>query len=64
MSEPMLELRESRTSPGEQTSHVQAVLNIAVQLQKRKVITSPNDLVGIMFYNTVSLSCCRLLDVK
>lgn len=33
-------------------SYLQSVLEIAVQLQKRKVITSPNDLVGIMFYNT------------
>lgn len=54
----MLRLRETHTSPGEHKSHVQAVLEIAVQLQKRKVVTSPNDLVGIMFYNTVSGECC------
>ena len=49
----MLKPRETHTS-GELKSHLQAVLEIAIQLQKRKVITSPNDLVGIMFYNTVS----------
>lgn len=37
----------------ENESHLQSVLEIVVQLQKRKVITSPNDLVGIIFYNTV-----------
>ncbi|KAF8520514.1 Ku DNA-binding complex Ku70 subunit [Gautieria morchelliformis] len=55
-SEDMLAPRESRTSPGERKGHVQAVLEIAVQLQKRKVVTSPNDLVGIMFYNTAERS--------
>ncbi|KAF8573936.1 hypothetical protein K439DRAFT_1198503 [Ramaria rubella] len=48
-SESMLEPRSSSTR---HKSHLQAVLEIAVQLQKRKVITSPNDLVGIMFFNT------------
>jgi hypothetical protein len=52
-SESMLEPRETRV--GEPKSHLQTVLDIAVQLQKRKVITSPNDLVGIMFFNTVSV---------
>ena len=49
----MLEPHEAKD--GQRKSHVQTVLDIAIQLQKRKVITSPDDLVGIMLFNTVSV---------
>ena len=48
----MLAVRDD--GKGNKTSHFLSVLQTAVELQKRKVIHGPNDLVGIMFFNTVS----------
>lgn len=38
---------------GERKSHVQAALEGALALQRRKIQSTPADLVGIMLYNTV-----------
>ena len=54
----MLAVRDD--GKGNKTSHFLSVLQTAVELQKRKVIHGPNDLVGIMFFNTVrAYAFCR-----
>ncbi|KIJ51081.1 hypothetical protein M422DRAFT_158695 [Sphaerobolus stellatus SS14] len=55
-SESMVTPIKSEDSDKEAKSPLQKVLEIAIELQKRKVITSPNDLVGIMLYNTAERS--------
>lgn len=37
-------------------SHLLSVLQAVIALQKRKVMYSPNDSVGILFFNTVRMS--------
>ena len=37
------------------TCHIMTALEAAMQIQKKKVTVGPNDSVGIMFFNTVSL---------
>ena len=49
----MLELREHPEYENVQTCHLHAALEAAVQIQKKKVIVGPNDLVGILLFNTV-----------
>jgi hypothetical protein len=57
-SESMLELRDDPNyeDSSVKTCHIMAALDAAMQIQKKKVIVGPNDLVGIMFFNTVRLS--------
>ena len=56
-SESMITPIKTEDLDEEAQSPMQKLLEAAVELQKRKVVASPNDLVGIMFYNTV---CFRL----
>ncbi|KAF5345659.1 hypothetical protein D9757_014209 [Collybiopsis confluens] len=51
-SSSMLQVRDDPENEGEKTSHLFAALNTAMQLQKRKVITGPNDSFGIFLFNT------------
>lgn len=40
---------------GKNTSHLLSALEAAVEIQKRKVLVGPNDAVGILLFNTVSV---------
>ncbi|KAJ7068801.1 SPOC like C-terminal domain-containing protein [Mycena amicta] len=51
-SESMLQLREDPVYENAQTCHAYVALEAAMQLQKKKVITGPNDAVGILLFNT------------
>ncbi|KAF7302176.1 SAP domain-containing protein [Mycena indigotica] len=51
-SESMLELREDPIYENAQTCHAYIALEAAMQIQKKKVITGPNDSVGILLFNT------------
>ncbi|KIK60138.1 hypothetical protein GYMLUDRAFT_200779 [Collybiopsis luxurians FD-317 M1] len=51
-SSSMLELKDDPEEEGAKTSHLYAALKSAMQLQKRKVITGPNDSFGIFLFNT------------
>ncbi|KAJ7639391.1 SPOC like C-terminal domain-containing protein [Roridomyces roridus] len=51
-SESMLELREDPNDPKVKTCHAYTALDAAMQIQKKKVIVGPNDLVGILLFNT------------
>ncbi|KAF9072547.1 ku70-like protein [Rhodocollybia butyracea] len=53
-SPSMLELRPDPESedPNLKTSHLYTALTVAMQLQKRKVVTNPNDSFGILLFNT------------
>ncbi|KAJ4466240.1 SPOC like C-terminal domain-containing protein [Lentinula aciculospora] len=51
-SPSMLQLRPDPEDETKTTSHVYAALNSAMNLQKRKVITGPNDSFGILLFNT------------
>ncbi|KAG6816666.1 hypothetical protein H0H87_004026 [Tephrocybe sp. NHM501043] len=51
-SESMQELREDPNYEDTQTCHLFTALEAAVQIQKKKVIVGPNDVVGIMLFNT------------
>ncbi|KAL4250950.1 ATP-dependent DNA helicase II subunit 1 [Abortiporus biennis] len=51
-SESMLKTREDPEYEDVQTCHLLTALEAAMQIQKKKVITGPNDAVGIMFFNT------------
>lgn len=53
-SESMQELREDPIYEDAKTSHLLTALDAAMQVQKKKVISGPNDWVGILLYNTVS----------
>ena len=46
-------IEESNKGP---KSHLLSVLQAAIALQKRKVMYSPNDSVGILFFNTVRMN--------
>lgn len=37
-------------------SHLLSVLQAVIALQKRKVMYSPNDSIGILFFNTVRMN--------
>ena len=52
-SESMHAIEEGKTGP---KSHLLSVLQAVIALQKRKVMYSPNDSVGILFFNTVRMS--------
>ena len=41
--------------PNGPKSHLLSVLQAVIALQKRKVMYSPNDSVGILFFNTVRM---------
>ncbi|KAF7332555.1 SAP domain-containing protein [Mycena kentingensis (nom. inval.)] len=51
-SESMLELYEDPVYQNAKTCHAFVALEAAMEIQKRKVITGPNDSVGIMLFNT------------
>ncbi|KAF8071492.1 SPOC like C-terminal domain-containing protein [Lyophyllum atratum] len=51
-SESMLELRDDPNYEDTKTCHLFTALEAAVQIQKKKVITGPNDAVGILLFNT------------
>ncbi|KAJ3759185.1 SPOC like C-terminal domain-containing protein [Lentinula raphanica] len=51
-SPSMLELRPDPEDESKMTSHLYAALDSAMNLQKRKVITGPNDSFGILLFNT------------
>ena len=50
----MQELRDDPVYEDVKTSHLLSALDAAMQVQKKKVISGPNDWVGILLYNTVS----------
>ncbi len=54
-SPSMLELYEDPRYEDVQTCKLFRALEAAMQIQKRKVLVGPNDSVGIMLFNTVSL---------
>lgn len=55
-SESMLELRDDPNyEDGTKTCHLLTALEAARQIQKKKVIVGPNDAVGIMMFNTVTI---------
>ena len=60
----MLELREDPRYEDVQTSNLMIALEAAMQIQKRKVLVGPNDSVGIMLFNTVSVDkpCSYLIS--
>ncbi|KAK2467237.1 hypothetical protein APHAL10511_000786 [Amanita phalloides] len=58
-SESMLQLREDPKYEDVQTCHLFSALEAAVQIQKRKIITSPNDSVGILLFNAVRKGSSR-----
>ncbi|KAJ3886512.1 SPOC like C-terminal domain-containing protein [Lentinula edodes] len=51
-SPSMLALRPDPEDETKMTSHLYAALNSAMNLQKRKVVTGPNDSFGILLFNT------------
>ncbi|KAJ3916879.1 SPOC like C-terminal domain-containing protein [Lentinula edodes] len=51
-SPSMLALRPDHEDETKMTSHLYAALNSAMNLQKRKVVTGPNDSFGILLFNT------------
>ncbi|KAJ3811893.1 SPOC like C-terminal domain-containing protein [Lentinula aff. lateritia] len=51
-SPSMLVLRPDPEDETKTTSHLYAALNSAMNLQKRKVVTGPNDSFGILLFNT------------
>ncbi|KIM53000.1 hypothetical protein SCLCIDRAFT_18053 [Scleroderma citrinum Foug A] len=51
-SESMQELRDDPVYEDVKTSHLLTALDAAMQVQKKKVISGPNDWVGILLYNT------------
>ncbi|KAJ3935286.1 MAG: SPOC like C-terminal domain-containing protein [Lentinula lateritia] len=51
-SPSMLALRPDPENETKNTSHLYAALNSAMNLQKRKVVTGPNDSFGILLFNT------------
>ncbi|KAL4074735.1 SPOC like C-terminal domain-containing protein [Scleroderma yunnanense] len=51
-SESMHELRDDPVYKDVKTSHILTALDAAMQVQKKKVISGPNDWVGILLYNT------------
>ncbi|KAF9554568.1 Ku DNA-binding complex, Ku70 subunit [Agrocybe pediades] len=51
-SESMMQLYEDPTYEGVQTSHLLTALSAAVDIQKKKILTGPNDSVGILLFNT------------
>ncbi|KAJ8077604.1 ATP-dependent DNA helicase II subunit 1 [Marasmius tenuissimus] len=55
-SPSMQELYEDPVYEGIQTCHLFAALDAAVQIQKKKIITGPNDSVGILLFNTTRRS--------
>ncbi|KAL0063987.1 ATP-dependent DNA helicase II subunit 1 [Marasmius tenuissimus] len=55
-SPSMQELYEDPVYEGVQTCHLFAALDAAVQIQKKKIITGPNDSVGILLFNTTRRS--------
>ncbi|TFK34525.1 SPOC like C-terminal domain-containing protein [Crucibulum laeve] len=55
-SESMLELREDPNYEDVQTCHVYTALEAAMQIQKKKIISGPNDSVGILLFNTTRKS--------
>ncbi|KAF8824695.1 hypothetical protein HHX47_DHR7000139 [Lentinula edodes] len=52
-SPSMLALRPDHEDETKMTSHLYAALNSAMNLQKRKVVTGPNDSFGILLFNTL-----------
>lgn len=55
----MQELRDDPNVEGGKTSHLYTALEAAMQIQKRKVIVGPNDSVGVILFNTVSVPAKR-----
>ncbi|KAF9262489.1 Ku DNA-binding complex, Ku70 subunit [Marasmius fiardii PR-910] len=55
-SSSMHELYDDPVYEGVQTCHLFAALDAAVQIQKKKIITGPNDSVGILLFNTTRKS--------
>ncbi|ESK87600.1 dsb repair complex subunit [Moniliophthora roreri MCA 2997] len=53
-SPSMQELYDDPIYENVQTCHLFAALDAAVQIQKKKIITGPNDSVGVLLFNTVS----------
>ncbi|GLB44737.1 putative ku DNA-binding complex Ku70 subunit [Lyophyllum shimeji] len=51
-SESMHELRDDPNYEDTKTSHLFTALEAAVQIAKKKVISGPNDSIGIMLFNT------------
>lgn len=51
-SESMQTLRDDPVYEDVQSSHLLIALDAALQVQKKKVLSGPNDYVGIMLYNT------------
>lgn len=60
----MQELRDDPEYQDTKTCHLLTALTAAVQIQKKKVISGPNDAVGIMLFNTVrpKASCSLYLS--
>ena len=54
-SESMLELRDDPNYEDVKTCHLLTALEAAMQISKRKVVVGPNDAVGIMLFNIVSI---------
>jgi len=52
-SESMLALYDDPKYENAQSCHLFAALDAAVQIQKKKILTGPNDSVGIILFNTV-----------
>lgn len=57
----MLTLYDDPKYEDVQTCHLFNALEAAVQIQKKKIISGPNDSVGILMFNTVRLGLITLL---
>lgn len=51
----MQALYDDPDDENKKTSHLLRALDAAMQFQKRKVVVGPNDSVGILLFNTVSI---------
>jgi len=55
-SESMLALYEDPKYENSQTCHLLTALEVAVEIEKRKITVGPNDSVGIILFNAVRIS--------
>jgi len=58
----MLALYEDPKYENTQTCHLLTALEVAVEIEKRKINVAPNDSVGIILFNTVRISLRPLIS--
>jgi ATP-dependent DNA helicase 2 subunit 1 len=59
-SESMQEYYNDPLDEDRRTCHLLTALEAAVQMQKKKAISSPNDLTGILLFNTVRIKLAKI----